>query len=125
MLFINNIVPWRMGDQCIGWVWYLANDFQFFLISPVIIWMYCKFRKGGYIALVTLQIACFISTFTTAYVGNFGAGMNSPKAKFNDDLIYERPWTRFGPFGVGAIFGLIYFEFTQREKPEFSDSLMN
>ena len=26
-LFINNFVPWGMLDECIPWVWYLANDF--------------------------------------------------------------------------------------------------
>lgn len=27
LLFINNFVPWAMFDECIPWVWYLANDF--------------------------------------------------------------------------------------------------
>jgi len=48
-LFINNLYPWGMGEGCIGWVWYLANDFQFFLMSPPIIYAYCKNRKLGYI----------------------------------------------------------------------------
>ena len=51
LLFINNLYPWRMGGQCIGWVWYLANDFLFFLISPLVVYLYCKSRKHGYLTL--------------------------------------------------------------------------
>ena len=39
LLFINNLVPWN-EPSCIGWFWYLANDFEFFLISPIIIFLY-------------------------------------------------------------------------------------
>ena len=26
LLYINNMVPWNLLDECFGWVWYLAND---------------------------------------------------------------------------------------------------
>ena len=32
-IFFNNFYPWDFNKACINWTWYLANDFQFFLIS--------------------------------------------------------------------------------------------
>ena len=66
-----------------------------------------------------------MSCFVTSFAGNFSAGMNHPNTKLNSDLMYERPWTRFGSYGVGALFGWMYYEFTQRDKPEFADSIFN
>lgn len=39
LIFISNIVPWN-DIPCMSWFWYLANDFEFFLISPIIIFAY-------------------------------------------------------------------------------------
>ena len=33
MLFINNFYPQEYTEQCLPWTWYLANDFQFFIIG--------------------------------------------------------------------------------------------
>nr|XP_039272371.1 nose resistant to fluoxetine protein 6-like [Styela clava] len=41
-LYINNMYPINMGDSCFGWGWYLANDTQFFLLSPFILWILFK-----------------------------------------------------------------------------------
>ena len=89
------------------------------------IFIYCKFRRGGYIALGALLVGCFISSFVTSIVGHFGAGMSNPNATLRGDMLYEKPWARFGPYGVGAFFGWMYFEFTQRDKPEFARSPFN
>ena len=36
-LYINNLYPWKEIDECMRWTWYLANDMQFYVISPVIL----------------------------------------------------------------------------------------
>ena len=33
LLNINNL--WAEGEMCAAWTWYLADDFQFFLYSPI------------------------------------------------------------------------------------------
>jgi hypothetical protein len=33
LLFINNFLPTEYTDQCLPWTWYLANDFQFFIVG--------------------------------------------------------------------------------------------
>ena len=37
LLYINNFYPVEFGDECMSWAWYLANDMQFFVISPLIL----------------------------------------------------------------------------------------
>ena len=51
LLFINNLHPWEQGEMWMSWYWYLSNDFEFFLLSPIIIAIYCLSRFGGYAAL--------------------------------------------------------------------------
>ena len=62
-LYINNIVPWSQNDECIAWVWYLANDMQFFIVSPFLIYLYCRSRKLGYGMLSGLIVITSIIPF--------------------------------------------------------------
>ena len=37
-LYINNL--YNFGTQCVGWSWYLANDMQFYWITPPLLVLY-------------------------------------------------------------------------------------
>ena len=67
-LFINNIVPWSENDECMAWVWYLANDMQFFIISPFLISLYFKNWKAGYILICSLIVITCIIPFTLSMI---------------------------------------------------------
>ena len=41
-LFIQNLYPGTLGEMCLGHTWYLANDMQFFIITPFFLMLYCK-----------------------------------------------------------------------------------
>ena len=124
LLFINNLYPWETKDMCMGWYWYLANDFEFFLISPVIILLYCLNRYAGYISLGFLHLFNYIYVMVVTAKFDFGIMVT-----FDDDedffhWLYMKPWTRFAAYGVGALFGLAYFEYKTKEKyPEFKESI--
>lgn len=112
-LFINNIVPWSENDECMAWVWYLANDMQFFLVSPFIIFAYCKSWKLGYSILTTAIIATCVIPFVLSMVYKIPATISldqSEGAKQQEKLIYTKPWSRFSTYGIGGIFGLMLFE---------------
>jgi hypothetical protein len=36
-LMVNNFVPNGRGTRCLGYFWYVCNDFQLFLVSPLLI----------------------------------------------------------------------------------------
>ena len=38
MLYINNFIHLTDDETCMGWTWYLANDFQFYLfLQPILL----------------------------------------------------------------------------------------
>ncbi|GFY55368.1 hypothetical protein TNIN_374681 [Trichonephila inaurata madagascariensis] len=46
-LYINNLQP--AADACAGWFWYLANDMQFYVISPLFLVTLWRWPKIGFI----------------------------------------------------------------------------
>ena len=53
--------------MCLGTSWFLACDFQLFVLGPLLIWPMWKAGKfGGIIALVYLAVACAVPAGLTA-----------------------------------------------------------
>ena len=51
LLYVNNFnfEPWtgKVDGQCLGQTWYLANDMQFFIIAPPLVYIIWKWKKIG------------------------------------------------------------------------------
>ena len=64
ILFMNNLIPGGAGNSCFGIGWYLANDSQFFIISPIIILIYYKSSKyfSWLLFFTLIGISVIIST---------------------------------------------------------------
>lgn len=125
-LFINNFYPWSMANECNPWVWYLANDFQFFIISPPLVYLYCRNRKASYwlIALMLVATTAFNAIASAVYgFGPMNANKENPSYT---DTVYSKPYGRIGPYLIGAIVGLAYFEMKSHDKfPELKQSAAN
>mmetsp|Transcript_23190 Transcript_23190/g.25732 ORF Transcript_23190/g.25732 Transcript_23190/m.25732 type:complete len:519 (+) Transcript_23190:580-2136(+) len=121
LLFINTIVPWRIADMCMSWFWYLSNDFQFFLVSPIIILAYCKNRFAGY-GLTSLFIL-FNVVFNMAMTAKHNLAINQTFDNPADfmNIIYMKSWARFAPYGIGGILGFMYYEYKSDVKKERED----
>ena len=51
ILFIENLFSmWGDMHYCFGWGWYLSNDFQLFVISLILIFIYAQHRFLGNIS---------------------------------------------------------------------------
>ena len=115
-----------MADGCIGWVWYLANDMQFFIISPPLIMAYCSNRRIGKALVLFLIIASMLFNGIITLIGNVSINLQSDKIHNVADMMYNKPWSRMGPYFVGALFGISYFEMVSREKyRELTGSFFN
>lgn len=127
LLYFNNLYPFPgnlSSEVCVGWGWYLANDMQFFIISPFIIYLLYKSWKWG-IGLITSM--CLVSFGATAYIcwywglpaGDSGYYNNrtetDPSVNADDDFVYTKPYCRISPYLVGMVLGFIFYKLNGKQ----------
>ena len=117
LLYINNFHPYQLQDECMSWGWYLANDMQFYVISPLIIIPLFYWFAGGVVASSCLLLVSFaITGFITGFY-NYPASvylpmvwglpsLNLPNAEAD---VYTKPYCRIGPYIIGLVLGAIFF----------------
>eukprot|EP00795_Rhopilema_esculentum_P001737 gene1737-16222_t len=120
LLYINNFYPNKLGEECLGWGWYLANDMQFFLISPFILYMSYWFKWIG--SLASNGALILISIIVTgALIGHYklqslqvvaNLARPQPAASF-EDLVYIKPYCRIIPYLAGMLLGYLLFRKVQ------------
>ncbi|XP_022092124.1 nose resistant to fluoxetine protein 6-like [Acanthaster planci] len=122
LLYINNFYPQGFASQCVGWAWYLANDMQFFIISPFLLAPLFYAPVIGWIALVSLSIVCMAATVAImvsydASVDLIGMVQSQSNGYGLDDnsLVYEKPYCRIGPYLVGIGLGFIMHRIGNRK----------
>ncbi|GFW25938.1 nose resistant to fluoxetine protein 6 [Trichonephila clavipes] len=113
LLYINNFQT--MTALCMGWSWYLANDMQFFVISPLLLIPLWRWPKIGYLLIGVFFYIIFGSNFFITYKYNLSAGLGTIVeqsanvtnflSRWTDyfDLLYIKPYTRMGPYLVGIV----------------------
>nr|XP_034956817.1 O-acyltransferase like protein-like [Zootoca vivipara] len=108
LLLINNFIAGQ--ESCNGWTWYLANDFQFYFTTPLLVYISMRSKQG----IIILGTLLFLTTFTvTALLSSF---YRLPVANPHDMRktatvmyfaeYYSKPYCRYGPFLVGIFLGL-------------------
>ncbi|XP_078365902.1 O-acyltransferase like protein-like isoform X1 [Oculina patagonica] len=115
LLYINNFYPTSMNSTCFMWGWYLANDMQFYIITPAILFTAYRFRLRGLLAIT--GVLASISFITTAVliahyniaIVQLGAAAQANGAAGVDSqsLTYEKPYCRIAPYLVGMVLGYI------------------
>ena len=121
MLYINNIYPWKVLDECMSWTWYLSNDMQFYIIAPIMVLpLYYLFPVGLAIigGLLLINIAT-LGALTGTYDLSGNMYINTNGRTVADD-IYTKPWARIGPYLVGLTLGFLLFK---QMKPNFRKSI--
>ncbi|XP_070493189.1 nose resistant to fluoxetine protein 6 isoform X1 [Chironomus tepperi] len=106
VLYINTLFP--VQDMCMLWSWYLANDTQFYIIGAIILIIAIKHFKFAATTLTVFLLSAWITTGVIAYRNNHIPNTDDPLALF--DKIYDKPWTRIGPYLVGMVVGWILFK---------------
>ncbi|XP_033218446.1 O-acyltransferase like protein-like isoform X2 [Belonocnema kinseyi] len=108
-LYINNYV--KPDNVCMGHLWYLAVDMQFFLISPLILYPLVKKPKVGFAIWSVLffwQIASpaviiAVNKYTTA----LDAGQTLEETLDIFRNLYAVAYARGGSWLIGVLFGYI------------------
>jgi len=119
LLYINNFYPVDQAKGCFGWSWYLANDMQFYVISPIILYCMYKFKwLGVSITNGILLLACFIVNGVLIYhyklsplFADYHQNLEDPNSNKPTldyfKYVYEVPYTRISPYLVGLVLGYI------------------
>ena len=119
LLYINNLFQ-NNGPECMGVTWYLACDFQMFLLGPWIMILLWKFKKFAKFILPTLLvISCAIPGILTG-INDWPPLVTS--AILNPDWqsqFYYRSYTRSTPYIWGIVFGYLMHQFKMRGSPKY------
>lgn len=110
-MYLQNFI--HRPDMCLNHTWYSAVDFQFYIISPLIVLALDRKPKIGLFLIALLLLGS--TTFTAFYtaVNDYPAApyMSDivPLDKMNDYMgyVYVKPYCRIGPFLVGMAAGYV------------------
>nr|XP_034194410.1 O-acyltransferase like protein-like isoform X2 [Osmia lignaria] len=105
-LYINTLFP--VDQMCMIWSWYVADDTQFYTVGAVILILATNHFKIATFALTTLLLSSWLTTGYIALVNNHMPSSDDPLALF--DKIYDKPWTRLGPYLIGMSIGYFLFK---------------
>ncbi|XP_011155276.1 O-acyltransferase like protein isoform X2 [Harpegnathos saltator] len=106
LLYINTWFP--VEQMCMLWSWYVADDTQFYIVGGVILVLATNHFKIAAFALVSLLVSSWATTGYIALVNNHMPSSDDPLALF--DKIYDKPWTRLGPYLIGMSVGYFLFK---------------
>ncbi|KAL5275543.1 hypothetical protein ACFFRR_001424 [Megaselia abdita] len=105
VLYINTLFP--VDQMCMLWSWYLANDTQFYMIGAIILIVGVRHFKLAAGTMAIFLVSSWITTAVIAFSNNHRPNTDDPLALF--DKIYDKPWTRIGPYLIGMAVGWILF----------------
>lgn len=94
--------------QCMIWSWYVADDTQFYIVGAVILVLATNHFKIATFMMTTLLLSSWLTTGYIALINNHMPSSDDPLALF--DKIYDKPWTRLGPYFIGMSIGYFLFK---------------
>ena len=90
------------------WSWYVADDTQFYIVGAVILILATSHFKTATFATIALLLSSWLTTGYIALTNNHMPSLDDPLALF--DKIYDKPWTRLGPYLIGMSIGYFLFK---------------
>ncbi|XP_072518738.1 O-acyltransferase like protein isoform X2 [Salminus brasiliensis] len=105
LLLINNL--FTITDICAPWTWYLSIDFQFYVTTPLLIFLY---RLNKYVLLGVAFALLVMSSLAGALITAFlHLPVHQPTTLAYESYFqyyYNKPYTRYGPYLLGVLAGL-------------------
>ncbi|KAF4518569.1 hypothetical protein B566_EDAN015380, partial [Ephemera danica] len=101
LLYINTVFP--VTQMCMIWSWYLAADTQFYLAGIILLLVFLRHPRVAVGLGLALLLASWTTTAAISYTLDHTPSIEKPFEMF--DVLYDKPWTRFGPYLVGMATG--------------------
>lgn len=86
----------------------MADDTQFYIIGAIILIIAVRHFKFAASTLTFFMVSSWVTTAFIAFTNNHMPNSDDPLALF--DKIYDKPWTRLGPYLIGMSVGWILFK---------------
>uniref|UniRef100_A0A0K0EV77 Nose resistant to fluoxetine protein 6 (inferred by orthology to a C. elegans protein) n=1 Tax=Strongyloides venezuelensis TaxID=75913 RepID=A0A0K0EV77_STRVS len=127
LIYMNNFLLQDV-EQCMGWSWYLANDFQLYAISPLYMLLINYNEKLGITGCIGTVIVSSICRLIITLIKGYPPGpILTTKLQIVgliDEFwtnVYIKPYARCGPYMVGLVVGYYLYKYklkleTQRWK---------
>ncbi|XP_064631137.1 nose resistant to fluoxetine protein 6-like [Lineus longissimus] len=87
-------------DSCMGWTWYLACEWHFYCLAPVVLILFNRSWKAGLGAVIFCVIMQFTSTVAATLVRSYVYGL-----PHEDDITYFWSVFRFADYAIGLGLG--------------------
>ncbi|GFN98494.1 nose resistant to fluoxetine protein 6-like [Plakobranchus ocellatus] len=112
LLYINNLHNFGGKPMCMGWSWYLANDMQFYIISPAIFLIMFYYNWWGVILALLGILGSAIASGVLSSKYDLQANFDVLRPSQGDyfDIYYVKPYCRIGPYLVGMITGYVLYK---------------
>ena len=120
-LYYNNFMPNKM--ICGGWLWYLPNDFHFYLLVPIFAYIFYRSKLASVVLIAVTGVGCTIAAYVIAYDREISAS----NMKYKDDYFehfYNMPYGRITPHLFGVLMSMMYLEY-KNEKDGWVVSFSN
>lgn len=110
LLYIANTMS--MDDICIHTMWYLSADFQMFVITVIVLFVFRRSPFFGMVALGVLAVACHVVVFALTYIYELPPAIlvstgNMQLINEEIDMIHLRTYSHAGPYYVGLVSGYL------------------
>ena len=125
LLYVNNL-HWITGypSACMGETWYMANDMQFFLISPLfLLAMWSSVILGTVVSILAL-VAATIIPMVLIYQNDYPLSMLADTSGDYYKNFYIVPWCRCQPYILGLLFGWLLHKLRDQPKLKLNPFLV-
>ena len=110
MLYINNFYPTSIHSGCYTVTWYLADDMQFFIISPVFLLLLYHHWKIGFATIVGTMLTSIAIIGTLAGIKSLNANLMQSDLLTSNNIINEKPYCRINAYLIGILLGFVLYK---------------
>ena len=110
ILYINDFYPTTWHNSCYTVTWYLADDMQLFIISPVFLLLLYHHWKIGFATIVGTMLASITIIGTLAGIKNLNANLLQGDLFTSTSIIYEKPYCRINAYLIGILLGFVLYK---------------
>mmetsp|Transcript_27097 Transcript_27097/g.47912 ORF Transcript_27097/g.47912 Transcript_27097/m.47912 type:complete len:531 (+) Transcript_27097:335-1927(+) len=114
LFFVNNLVPFGEGENatCFFHSWYMANDMQFFALTPLFLLVYLHSKKWAVALCIFTVCASVIAAFLAAKTYAWSsANLDGAAVITYDREGYIFPWFRIPAYAIGMLLAIARLQF--------------